>query len=289
MASMWVDRFSSLTPEEEWWVKVVPATTVAAYVFLAIAAEWLVPYVTAPKGSPEQRRWQLTERLGTLVHAIVATIIGYAIIIDANAEGDLLHGMWNRTRDWYQHLRFGNAKGQRGLVSLVKDQGLILLHHVLTVGLGFPLLITVNMGDYFFGHFFVCEASSIFMVLRGMLATANRKDTLAYTVNGLLFTAVFFWTRVLLIPRLMIEYATSLGQPWHTAPSLLRRTCWIGTVLFVVPQLYWFSLLMRGVLRHFGGAGSKDRKHKQQSADGKAVDTFNQSTAAAADGNKKHD
>eukprot|EP00043_Microstomoeca_roanoka_P002717 m.39933 g.39933 ORF g.39933 m.39933 type:complete len:105 (+) comp11669_c0_seq2:171-485(+) len=79
-----------LSEAERQWLVVAPLTTALLYAILIFAAKPLQCCLPLPQD--ERQRWKLAERMGSLSHAIFASIIGYLITHDPTCTSDLIHG-----------------------------------------------------------------------------------------------------------------------------------------------------------------------------------------------------
>eukprot|EP00043_Microstomoeca_roanoka_P002716 m.39932 g.39932 ORF g.39932 m.39932 type:complete len:174 (+) comp11669_c0_seq2:564-1085(+) len=148
----------------------------------------------------------------------------------------------------YQHVKFGDQRGRRNMTSLLRGKLLLLIHHVAVMLAVLPLIVFVRKGDYFFGHFFLCEISSIFLMLRGGLLDAKMQQSTSFYIVNIIFVCLFFWSRIWVFPRMFADYGASIGVAWYDAPFRLPIYCRVGSSLFLIPQLWWFSSLVRSSL-----------------------------------------
>ena len=149
------------------------------------------------------------------------------------------------------------------MAHFARVERIILLHHVLVVVM-IVALMAVRRGEYFAGHIVLCEASALPLQLRWLLSITGRKASLLYTLNGVALVATHYYTRILVFPRILAHYAIAKGASgWPQAFLPLPLQCQLGTVLLAAPQLYWFALMLRGIVKRIRPAllSHKPRAH----------------------------
>jgi len=141
------------------------------------------------------------------------------------------------------------------------DRPVMIVHHLLVPLIGFPVMMYLRggQGDCLLGCSFLIEASTPFVSLRVILVHLNMKDGLLYILNGLAMLVSFLCCRVLLFPYLYSWYARAMGLsllevivaiPWFYHACVLA---------LVLPQLYWFSKMVRGCLKLVTSLAKKDK------------------------------
>lgn len=155
----------------------------------------------------------------------------------------------------------GDAKGNKAVsefyqwMKYLRNNFVIVGHHLFIGGFGF-LFITYlrgGLGDCFFGFVYLMEASTPFVSLRGILSKIGLKDTPIYVVNGLMMLTVFFICRIAMFPYVIYMYSMSVNLDFISAVHTLPRGCKISITILLLPQLYWFYLMVKGatkVLKH---------------------------------------
>jgi hypothetical protein len=83
------------------------------------------------------------------------------------------------------------------------------------------------------------------------------KSTRCYIAAGLLMLVSFFCVRILIFPYLYWRYATFAGLPLSHVPLAIPVKCNLGCLMIFLPQVYWFSIMLRGTLRHFKGGQTR--------------------------------
>lgn len=131
------------------------------------------------------------------------------------------------------------------------DRPVMIVHHLLVPLIGFPVMMHLRggQGDCLLGCSFLIEASTPFVSLRVILCHLNMKDGLLYILNGVAMLVTFLCCRVLLFPYLYSWYGAAMGLTWGEVLGLIPwyyHACVLGLVL---PQLYWFSKMVKGCFK----------------------------------------
>lgn len=137
------------------------------------------------------------------------------------------------------------------LLTYVKKDFLMIIHHLTIVSLLFPAVVYHSpMGHFFMGCFFCTELSTPFVNARVILSRLGLKNSRVYVLNGILMMIVFAMCRVAMFP---VMYAVYLSQQTK-APSHIQAlasipvTCHLSCLLVLAPQLYWFSMMVKGAV-----------------------------------------
>lgn len=77
------------------------------------------------------------------------------------------------------------------------------------------------------------------------------KNSPYYVIAALLMLTSFFCARVLIFPYLYWRYAVHAGLDILRVPMSIPVKCNLGCLLILLPQLYWFWLMLRGVVKAF--------------------------------------
>ncbi|KRT80815.1 hypothetical protein AMK59_5041 [Oryctes borbonicus] len=133
----------------------------------------------------------------------------------------------------------------------VRTNPVIIGHHLFIGLFGFSVIVYLRggLGDCVFGYVYLMEASTPFVSLRGILARMNLKTTRLYMVNGLLMLVVFFLCRIAMFPYVMYLYAKAADLDYLSAIASLPRGCKATMSILILPQVYWFYLMMRGATK----------------------------------------
>ncbi|KAJ8972106.1 hypothetical protein NQ314_000332 [Rhamnusium bicolor] len=106
-----------------------------------------------------------------------------------------------------------------------------------------------GLGDCFFGFVYLMEASTPFVSLRGILSKIGMKNSSIYVINGLVMLAVFFLCRIAMFPYVMYMYAQTIKMDFISAVYTLPRSCLISIAILLLPQMYWFLLMVNGATK----------------------------------------
>ncbi|KAL3270670.1 hypothetical protein HHI36_021198 [Cryptolaemus montrouzieri] len=149
----------------------------------------------------------------------------------------------------------------QSILHFLKINPVIVGHHIFIGGFGFLVMTYYrgNLGDCFFGFIFLMEASTPFVSFRSIISKTGFKNSRCYVVNGLLMMGSFFVFRVLMWPLVILLYSYSVNLSYLEAIESLPRGCKISILILMLPQLYWFTLIVKGATQ-FGK--TKDKKKK---------------------------
>lgn len=151
----------------------------------------------------------------------------------------------------------GDAKANKSvdrsfrLLAYLRSNAVIVGHHLFIGGFGF-LVITYlrgGLGDCFFGFVYLMEASTPFVSLRGILSKMGMKESTLYVVNGLMMLVTFFLCRIAMFPYVIHMYAQTIGKDFVSAVFTLPRGCLISIAILLLPQIYWFFLMLSGATK----------------------------------------
>lgn len=144
-------------------------------------------------------------------------------------------------------------KGFERLKIFVKDQPLIILHHLFIGLLGFLVIVHLRggLGDCVFGFVYLMEFSTPFVSFRGILSLLKLKKTRLYLINGLVMLVTFFFCRVVMFPYVCYIYSQVVGLSFFNAVNDLPKSCKIFIVVMMLPQFYWFYLMLKGAWKAF--------------------------------------
>ncbi|KAJ2940201.1 hypothetical protein O0L34_g11768 [Tuta absoluta] len=150
--------------------------------------------------------------------------------------------------------------GKPSFLQYCTHEPVILFHHLFIGGFGFLVIVYLRggLGDCVFGYVYLMEISTPFVSFRGILSRLKLKESKAYLVNGLLMLLTFFFCRVLNLPYVMMLYSRVLGLPYFEAMKSLPTGCKVSICILLIPQLYWFYLMLWGAVKMaLGGGGAK--------------------------------
>ncbi|XP_030632907.1 TLC domain-containing protein 3A [Chanos chanos] len=230
---------------------------------------------------------QLSGRVVSTVHAILATISG--VIIVTSCAGNVMTDRHRLATDfvwfgapymaydiyviyvnqYYKEKAKGIAIYNERYFSRIKrlllKDILIVIHHValLTIFMPVVLFFRRGLGDFFIGCFFTTELSTPFLNLGKTLIQLGLEDSKLHKINGLMVLLSFFTCRILLFPFMYWVYGCSYNIPILSVPYHIPLHCNIGNICLLAPQVYWFSLLCRKACRLYS------RQNKPQRATSK--------------------
>nr|CAD7445762.1 unnamed protein product [Timema bartmani] len=144
--------------------------------------------------------------------------------------------------------------------SFRKDYGELLL--IFRASLAFRPLgaptkyLRGSLGDCVFGFVYLMELSTPFVSFRGILSKLKMKSSHLYVVNGLAMLVTFFFCRVVMFPYVCYLYSRLVGLTYWQAIWSLPTGCKIGIAVLMLPQVYWFILMLHGAIKVFCPHGS---------------------------------
>ncbi|RZC39332.1 protein FAM57A [Asbolus verrucosus] len=153
-------------------------------------------------------------------------------------------------------------KGGVKFLSYLKTHAVIVGHHIFIGAFGF-LVITYlrgGLGDCFFGFVYLMEASTPFVSLRGILSKIGLKSSNLYVINGLVMLGTFFICRVAMFPCVIYLYARTVDLDYISAIRSLPNGCKISILTLLLPQIYWFLLMVKGASQVLKGKVTNAKK-----------------------------
>ncbi|CAH1110187.1 unnamed protein product [Psylliodes chrysocephalus] len=141
------------------------------------------------------------------------------------------------------------------VITFLKKNFLMVGHHIFIGCFGF-LVITYlrgGLGDCFFGFVYLMEASTPFVCLRGILSKVGLKNSPLYVANGLVMLTVFFICRIAMFPYVIFMYSLSIKVDFISAVYTLPRGCLTSIAILLLPQIYWFYLMVKGAIKVLSG------------------------------------
>ncbi|RUS84936.1 hypothetical protein EGW08_007298, partial [Elysia chlorotica] len=135
--------------------------------------------------------------------------------------------------------------------TFVSRNALMVAHHIVLPAILAPvvLFLRADRGDYFFGVFYMFEIVIPFISAREILIQLQMKDTPLYFITSFLMIVIFFLARLAIFPFLYYSYAEYANIPFHRVPFHIPVKCNLSCLLLLLPQLYWFFLMIRGLIR----------------------------------------
>lgn len=136
---------------------------------------------------------------------------------------------------------------------LYNKKKLIIIHHILLPIFGFPAVTIWRKakGDFFLACVYLNEMSTPFLSLKAILEKLEMRKSALYVTNGVILATVFLCCRVLIYPFMYWCYSNYANIPFHSTPFKVPVFCNTFCLLLFSLQVYWFLMIMRGVLRFF--------------------------------------
>ena len=79
----------------------------------------------------------------------------------------------------------------------------------------------------------------------------NKKSTLSYLIISYMMIITFFFSRLMVFPYLYHCYASYSNISILHVPQNIPVKCNISCLLLLIPQLYWFSLMIKGLIKRW--------------------------------------
>ncbi|XP_021921780.1 protein FAM57A [Zootermopsis nevadensis] len=139
------------------------------------------------------------------------------------------------------------------LKDYLTKQPVIVLHHLFIGSFGLLVIVYLRggLGDCVFGFVYLMELSTPFVSFRGILSKLKMKSSQLYIINGLVMLVTFFFCRVVMFPYVFYLYSQLVGLSYWEALWSLPIGCKLGVSVLLLPQFYWFSLMLYGAVRVF--------------------------------------
>ncbi|CAH1997942.1 unnamed protein product [Acanthoscelides obtectus] len=137
------------------------------------------------------------------------------------------------------------------ILAYLKHNAMIVGHHIFIGGFGFLVITSLrgDFGDCFFGFVYLMEASTPFVSLRGILSKIGMKNHPVYVMNGLIMLVVFFICRIAMFPYTIYVYSRTIGTDFISAIQTLPKGCLVSILILLIPQIYWFHLMLIGATK----------------------------------------
>jgi len=137
-----------------------------------------------------------------------------------------------------------------GLWSKDPETVVFIAHHVFSM-YGWAEGLHFDWGSRHTLFLISTELTGIFNLLRWMLSQVHLKATVAYAVNGTIFTMLFILVRVIPAPALFLSMMRHppYQEPAHCISTYCRYATCVGIVFLFIPHalnLYWASKVISG-------------------------------------------
>ncbi|KAL9982099.1 hypothetical protein ACROYT_G010897 [Oculina patagonica] len=216
-------------------------------------------------------RFAISTRLVSSLQALAASIVGLKVVF-TSADIMLhrqpilvLYGCFGLSYFYYDvvamfigaYLEDKQEDPERSLhyiwTKFYRKKKLIILHHFLLPIVGFPA-ITIwrkNKGDFFLACVYLNEMSTPFLSFKAVLEKLGKRKSALYVGNGVLLATMFLFCRVLIYPYMYWCYSKYANIPFLETPFKVPLFCNTFCFFLLSVQVYWFLVIMRGVLRFF--------------------------------------
>ncbi|TRY69067.1 hypothetical protein TCAL_11282 [Tigriopus californicus] len=131
----------------------------------------------------------------------------------------------------------------------MKDQPLLIAHHLSLAAIFCPMMsqcLDHEPGDLMVGCALIFEASTPFVSLRAILSHLGLKSSLLYLFNGLAMVIVFPMCRIFIYGWFYYTYASIRNITIWEGVASTPRHCMVFMTLVLLPQLYWYRLMVKG-------------------------------------------
>ncbi|KAM8853262.1 TLC domain-containing protein 3A-like isoform 3-T3 [Synchiropus picturatus] len=224
----------------------------------------------------------VSERLVSAIHATLATAAGVTVVSSCHdvmtdshwlADTFVVFGAPYMAGDIYfmylTHFYNQRVKGhtspeathslQTAKAFLIREW-MLVLHHLILLLVFMPitLLLRRGLGDFFVGCLFLTELSSPFIAIGRILIQLGLDHTVLHRVNGIIVLLTFLTCRILIFPFMYAMYGRQFGIPLHRVPFSLPLHCNLGNLALLLPQVYWFTLLLKKARRLYHRQTSRD-------------------------------
>ncbi|XP_024910627.1 protein FAM57A-like isoform X2 [Cynoglossus semilaevis] len=212
-------------------------------------------------------------RLVSAVHATLATAVGVTVVTSCSdvmtdshwlVNGFVVFGAPYMAYDIYAmyltHFytqRDKSAEGAHSRHSLhtvrafLLREWMLVLHHLVLLVVFLPVVLFLRrgLGDFFIGCFFITELSTPFICLGKILIQLGLDNSRLHRINGVIVLLTFFTCRILVFPFMYWMYGRQFRIPLHRVPFVLPLHCNVCNLVILVPQIYWFILLLKKARR----------------------------------------
>lgn len=139
----------------------------------------------------------------------------------------------------------------QSIKSFLQKDWMLVLHHMALLFVFMPIVLFFRrgLGDFFIGCMFTTEFSTPFVSIGKILIQLGLDNTCFHRINGVFVLLTFFTCRILIFPFMYWMYGRQFGIPLHKVALHLPLQCNVGNVVILMPQMYWFILLLKKAYR----------------------------------------
>jgi hypothetical protein len=232
---------------------------------LACALGWGAVYaicvrLLTPRWLNSAHKVDWASRVVSTAHALILCLAsGWHV-----SSNEWFSGFGTADRSWELWIQFscGYFVYDALLVLLVcpghTDKWQTLLHHCLALLLHFVPVCVYHVFHAISAVGYLSEASTPFLNARWHMIKAGRGSSPVFALNGVCLVGTFFVFRVLC--GVVNVYQVFVAVPRHAPPSfegvmgpVLGRVVEAGVLCYYCLNLYWFALIVHGVLMLFKG------------------------------------
>jgi len=190
-------------------------------------------------------------RVVSSVHAIFVTYGAVVCLLTEKVLWDEPFTGFSLKTDWYMKVMYGYILYDFLLVLYVKQlrTSSTLFHHILVLVVYF-VSMEAHVAQVFSTLWAFTEITTPLINNRWFLSTAKKTNSLFYILNGLGMTLGFVVFRVIAVPAFATRaFVTHWDQVDDISPYLLY-TLLFCTISVTLLNVYWTTLLVRGLLKH---------------------------------------
>ena len=196
-----------------------------------------------------------------LVHALISSIFGlwcyYRIATASPADKVFLNFVSEPyfATNWYTTLLFEISAGyfMYDLIVVVrfyKAYGKsFLLHSLFSILATFTIYLS-QVGHGFAVLFLLYELSTPFMNIRWFLSSLDMKDTLLYSINGLVFTITFLLVRIVFGLSFSVKIIINILTMEDPRIKIIRIPFVLSAIILNSLNIFWFSQIYHGFMAH---------------------------------------
>jgi hypothetical protein len=213
---------------------------------------------------------EVSEKCVGILHAANCTVMSYLIIRETehdvmNAKSPLLIPFVQFSVTYFvydlvaMYISFASREGNKGIPlsgkiwKYFKRRHAFIIHHIILVGLGYPLAVHYSIrngtGDFFIACFCIGEFTNHFISGSHILRLLGYQKSVIFKVNAVLLVLSFLLSRILILPYMYAQYFKQEATPWMESLQRMPRICHIGMTLIAVFQVFWAITIIRTGLK----------------------------------------
>lgn len=239
---------------------------------------WKVPI--SKKAITETDAWDIAAKIVTSTYSVLSTICGLMVMIityeDIYNRKHWVTSAWARFGLAYYYydtlikvesmtMDSGRAMTRKEKwVSFIRKDTLMFVHHIVLPIVFYPVIIHFRNDacDFFVACFYFSDFPVPFIQLRHVLARVDLREIALYPLNGVFMTVAFAICRVLIFPYMYYVCGKINGISIWEVPGMIPKKCTISCGFLIAIQIYWLSVMVRGLLSYFSNKGSEATKKR---------------------------